>query len=93
MKKKLIAVVTATTLVLGIGTVAMANSDGETFTNFNFHDMLPFMQKMHPSMNDEQLEEMYNRCHEDGGMMNGMDNMMNLDGMKNMMNNKMGTKF
>lgn len=94
MKKKLIAAITATTLVLGVGTIAMANSENDVLGNFNFHEMLPFMQKMHPDMNEEQLEEMFNRCSSSGGMMNGnMDEMMNKSNqeMKNMMKNKMGT--
>lgn len=96
MKKKLMAVITTASLVLGIGTIAMANSENEVFENFNFHEMLPFMQKMHPDMNEEQLEEMYNRCHGEDGMMNGqMDGMMNGNhqGMKNMMNKNIGTKL
>ncbi|OIJ18901.1 hypothetical protein BKP45_15350 [Anaerobacillus alkalidiazotrophicus] len=93
MKKKLIAMVTATAVVLGIGTVTMANSESEVFEKINFQEKLPFMQKMHPDMDEEQLEEMYNRCHgEDGmmkdGMMNGMMN-GNSEGMKNMMNKMM----
>ena len=70
MKKKLIAAITTTALVLGIGSVALANSDSEVFENFNFKDMLPFMQEMHPDLEEEQLEEMFNRCHGEDGMMN-----------------------
>lgn len=88
MKKRLIAVITATSLVLGIGTIAMANTENEVFGKFNFHEMLPFMQKMHPDMNEEQLEEMFNRCHGEGGMMNGSN-----QGMKYMMKNKMGIEL
>jgi hypothetical protein len=103
MKKKLIALVTTTALVLGIGTAALANSDSDVFEKFNFKEMLPFMQEMHPDLDEEQLEEMYERCHGEGGMMNGrmggmMQGMMkgnNFEGMKNqmrnMMNNQSGT--
>jgi hypothetical protein len=92
MKKKIITAITATALVLGLGTAAIASTD--VVENFNFQDMLPFMQKMHPDMDKEQLEEMFNRCHGEGGMMNGergnkmMEGMMNgnYEGMKNMMN-------
>ncbi|UTW68625.1 hypothetical protein KHA80_13930 [Anaerobacillus sp. HL2] len=56
MKKKLIAVITATALVLGIGSVALANSDSEKFLiTLVFKGMLPFMQQMHPDMDEEQL--------------------------------------
>lgn len=97
MKKKIIAAITATTLVLGIGTVALANSDSEVFDNFSFKNMLPFMQQMHPDMDEEQLEEMYNSCHGEGGVMNGNNGGMmqqeNFEEMQNMMNSQGGTKF
>ncbi|QOY36864.1 hypothetical protein AWH56_004210 [Anaerobacillus isosaccharinicus] len=101
MKKKVIAVLTATSLVLGIGSVALANSDNDVFENFNFKDMLPFMQEMHPDLEEEQLEEMYNRCHGEGGMMQGkmggmMQGMMksgNFEGMKKMMKSNSGTEL
>ncbi|WNF36495.1 hypothetical protein RJD24_19045 [Bacillaceae bacterium IKA-2] len=95
MKKKLIAVITATALVLGIGSVAMANSDRDVFENVNFKEMLPFMQEMHPDIDQEQLEEMYELHHGEDGIMNGrMGGMMqgmtkgNFEGMKNMMNSQ-----
>lgn len=100
MKKKLIAVITATALVLGIGSVAMANSDGDGFENFNFKDMLPFMQEMHPNIDEEQLEEMYELHHGEDGIMNGrtggyMHGMMNgnFEGTRNIMNSQRGTGF
>lgn len=92
MRKKIIAVVTTVSLVLGIGTVTLANSENDVFEKFNFQEMLPFMQKMHPEMNEEQLEAMYNRCHGEGGMMNGrMGNGMN-EGMKQQMRQMMKTQ-
>ncbi|WNF36487.1 CUE domain-containing protein [Bacillaceae bacterium IKA-2] len=100
MKKKLIAVITAAALVLGIGTVAMANSDSEVFENVNFKEMIPFMQEMHPDFDEAELEEMYESCHGQGGMMSGrsggfMHGMMkgNSEGFKNMMNGQNGNKF
>jgi hypothetical protein len=97
MKKKLIAVITATSLVLGIGSVALANSDNEVFENLNFKEMLPFMQEMHPDLEEGQLEEMFNRCHGEGGMMRGkMGGMMksgNFEGMKKMMKGTSGTEL
>ncbi|MDG5788975.1 hypothetical protein QA612_16075 [Evansella sp. AB-P1] len=83
MKKKLIAFSVAV-LVLSVGTVGFAASNSEEGKTFNFSDMLPFMEKMHPEADEEQLEEMYNNCHGDGGMMSSNSNggMMN----SNMMN-------
>lgn len=98
MKKKLIVVITAMALVLGIGTVALANSDSEVFENFNFQEMLPFMQEMHPDFDEEQLEEMYESCHGEGGIMNGQRG-RNIQGnqipaeMQNFMNNQGGSRF
>lgn len=80
MKKKLIAVITATALVLGIGTVALANSNSDGFENFNFKEILPFMQEMHPDIDEAQLEEMYESHHGE-------------DGIKNMMNSQRGTEL
>lgn len=82
MKKKLITAIATTALVLGIGTVALANSDSEVFENFSFKDKLPFMQQMHPDLDETQLEEMYKACHGENGMMRGngtgmMNGMMN----------------
>lgn len=96
MKKKLIIVITAMVFGLGIGTVALANSDSEVFENFNFQEMLPFMQNMHPNFDDEQLEEMYESCHGEGGI-RPSGGMMQGDQipaeMQNFMNNQGGSRF
>ena len=44
--------------------------------------MKPFMEKMHPELSENELEEMYKKCHGDGenGMIHGdkhRQNMMN----------------
>ncbi len=100
MKKKLIAALTATALVLGVGTLTLASSENDVLDGVNFKEMLPFMQKMHPDLDEKQLEEMFDRCHGEDGMMNGeMGGMMkgNSEGMQNhmkkMMNAQDGTKL
>ncbi|MGO4889665.1 CUE domain-containing protein [Anaerobacillus sp. MEB173] len=69
MKKRIIAVL-ATFLVLGAGTTAIASTD--VFEDFTFENMLPFMKQMHPNMDEEQLQGMYETCHGENGMMNRM---------------------
>ncbi|MCD8500605.1 MAG: hypothetical protein LRY71_01645 [Bacillaceae bacterium] len=68
MKKKVIALSVAT-LILSVGTVAFASSNDENFGRRNFDEMLPRMQEMHPDFTESELEEMYNNCHGEGGMM------------------------
>ncbi|MGZ9585177.1 hypothetical protein [Paenibacillus marinisediminis] len=63
MKTKIIAIVGAAVLTLGIGTAAYAAGVGPS----TFNDMLPFMKEMHPNLNDSELEQMYNNCHQRAG--------------------------
>ncbi|KJB86494.1 hypothetical protein AZ66_18555 [Paenibacillus sp. E194] len=73
MKNKFIAIVGATVLTLGIGTAVYA-ADVNPGT---FKDMLPFMKEMHPNMNDSELEQMYNNCHQRRGNSNYQGMMQN----------------
>ncbi|WP_152394254.1 hypothetical protein [Paenibacillus guangzhouensis] len=73
MKTKLIAIVGASVLALGIGTAAYAAEVGPG----NFREMLPFMKEMHPNYNDTELEQMYNNCHQSGGNSNNQGKMKN----------------
>jgi hypothetical protein len=76
MKKKLvIGLLTGAILLGGAGTYAYAQTDG-------FQEMKPFMEKMHPELSSNELEQMYNNCHEDEGMMQG-----STENTQNMMNN------
>ncbi len=38
--------------------------------NVNFGQMKPFMKKMHPDLNNQQLEELYKEMHDTGGSSN-----------------------
>ena len=49
---------------------------------FNFQEMKPLMEKVHPDLSTQELEQMYNSCHGEGGMMQG-----NTEHTQNMMNN------
>ena len=73
MKSKVIAIVAVTVLTLGIGTAAYAAEVGPS----SFRDMLPFMKEMHPNLNDSQLEQMYNSCHQRQGNANTQGMMQN----------------
>jgi len=59
MKTKVIAILGASALILGIGTAYAAEIGPNTFK-----DMVPFMKEMHPNLNDNELEQMYNDCHQ-----------------------------
>ncbi|PZD96753.1 hypothetical protein DNH61_06030 [Paenibacillus sambharensis] len=75
MKKKAWIIAGAVIMVMAFGTGVYAAADGGAA----FKEMLPFMQKMHPDMTEQQLEEMHNKCH-DSGMMKNMGQMMNGNG-------------
>lgn len=73
MKNKIIAIVGAVVLTLGIGTAAYAAEVGPS----NFKDMLPFMKEMHPNLNDSELKQMYKNCHQRQGNTNTQGMMQN----------------
>lgn len=60
MKKRLISLGLVVAFVLGIGNVVYANSETE---GWGFEEMLPFMKQMHPEMNEQEMEQMYQNCH------------------------------
>ncbi|AST91713.1 MAG: hypothetical protein ABF649_07780 [Bacillus sp. (in: firmicutes)] len=75
MKKLVVGILTGA-VVLGGATFAAADSNV-----FNFKDMKPFIEQMHPNLSLEQQEQMFNACHgENGFMQNGTNS-------RNMMNN------
>jgi hypothetical protein len=68
MKKFAVGIISAA-LILGAGTAVFAAGNTESNNGISFEKMLPFMEKMHPNSNKEELKEMYKACHENGGMM------------------------
>ncbi|MCR8644343.1 hypothetical protein NV379_16950 [Paenibacillus sp. N1-5-1-14] len=60
MKLKVFFVMCVAVLTLGIGTAAYAIDA----MPHSFKQMLPFMKEMHPEMNEAELEQMYNSCHD-----------------------------
>ncbi|RSK26529.1 hypothetical protein EJF36_06455 [Bacillus sp. HMF5848] len=78
MKKKLAIITLATTIALGAVTTAVLAEESDEpwkfgphmmdkFEDFSFEDMLPFMKEMHPDFSEEELESMYQDCHNRGG--------------------------
>ena len=77
MMKKLVIGILSTAVILGAGTFTYAQGNGEGLVNFG--QMKPFMEEMHPDFSTKELKEMYDSCHENGGMMDNInaENMMN----------------
>jgi hypothetical protein len=82
--KKWATGILSSALILGAGTAVFAAGTNNSGEGNSFAKMLPFMQEMHPDSSKEDLQEMYNSCHKDGGMIDGN----NQEGMnsENMMN-------
>lgn len=68
MKKTALTLFSAA-LILGASTSAFAAEDREGKGTFNFGQMKPMMEKMHPEMSNEELKNMYNDCHGTTGAM------------------------
>ncbi|MEC1523022.1 hypothetical protein P9D43_13520 [Neobacillus niacini] len=77
MKKWAVGILSSA-LILGAGTVVFAAGTNNSGEGNTFEKVLPFMQEMHPNSSNEDLQEMYNACHNDAGMMEGT----NQEGMK-----------
>lgn len=70
MKKLTFGLIT-TLLFVGVGTAAFAQDDNGGI--INFESMKPYIEKMHPSFSEKQLEDMYDNCHGENGMMKNVD--------------------
>lgn len=66
MKKYVL--ILALVVVLALAGTALAQAvTADNPSGWNFGQMLPFMQQMHPDLNTDQLREMYEDCHGTGG--------------------------
>ncbi|WP_071393230.1 hypothetical protein [Bacillus tuaregi] len=72
MKKKLIIGIVAGAIILG-GAGTFAFAEGSNGFLGGFGEMKPYMEKMHPELSEEQLQQMYDNCHGKGGMMQNVD--------------------
>jgi hypothetical protein len=70
MKKWAVGILSSA-LILGAGTAVLAAGTNDSGEGNSFEKMLPFMQEMHPDSSKEDLQEMYNACHTNGGIMDG----------------------
>jgi len=66
MKKFMIGILSAA-FILGAGSYAFAQGNEEGI--LNFEQMKPFMEKMHPNFSENELKDMYQACHGEGGIM------------------------
>ncbi|WP_121615566.1 hypothetical protein [Virgibacillus halodenitrificans] len=80
MKRIVIGALTGA-FILGSATFVSAgvNQNGEEF--FNFEQMRPYMEEMHPGLSTEQHQEMFNNCHGENGIMQNSDS--EFEGMMN----------
>ncbi|RJG22451.1 FAD/FMN-containing dehydrogenase [Paenibacillus thiaminolyticus] len=75
--KKVWLGITTVVLVMGIGTAGVyaASADNNTGDDRSFFEqMLPHAKQMHPELSDQQIEQMYNSCHNGNGTGRGMMN-------------------
>lgn len=77
VKKIIVSVLTATVLLGGATFVSAANGEGEGL--FNFEQMKPYIEEMHPGLSTKEQREMFDNCHGQGGYMQNFNN-------QNMMN-------
>lgn len=77
MRKFVIGVLSAG-FILGAGTYAFAEENGNG--GLNFGQMKPMIEEMHPDLSTKEQKEMFDSCH-------GKDGMMQQTGAESMMNN------
>lgn len=68
MKPRVLTLISAA-LILGASTSVFAEDTIEGKGTFNFGQMKPMMEKMHPGLSNEELKQMYNDCHGTNGAM------------------------
>jgi hypothetical protein len=66
MKKVIVGILSAA-FILGAGSYALAQENEEGI--LSFEQMKPFMEKMHPNFSENELKDMYQACHGEGGIM------------------------
>ncbi|MBT2643273.1 hypothetical protein J7I80_13620 [Bacillus sp. ISL-41] len=67
--KKLTLSILGAALILGASTAAFAEEGSDGKGTFNFGQMKPLIEKMHPDLSDEEVKQMYNDCHRTNGAM------------------------
>ncbi|GAC43320.1 FAD/FMN-containing dehydrogenase [Paenibacillus popilliae ATCC 14706] len=75
--KKLWLGITALVLIMGIGAAGAYAASADNLSDGDrsfFEQMLPFAKQMHPDLSDQQIEQMYNSCHNGNSTGRGMMN-------------------
>ncbi|MEH7886213.1 hypothetical protein V7654_18075 [Bacillus sp. JJ1609] len=67
--KPIVLILISAALILGASTSVFAEETNEGKGTFNFGQMKPLMEKMHPDLSNEELKQMYNDCHGTNGAM------------------------
>ncbi|WP_182200969.1 hypothetical protein [Paraliobacillus salinarum] len=66
MKKVIVSLLGATVLIGGAATYTFAHSNNDNFNNnerFNYEEMRPYIQEMHPNWSSQEQREMFELCH------------------------------
>ncbi|QKY69324.1 hypothetical protein [Lentibacillus sp. CBA3610] len=75
MKKLFISILAGAFIIGGTGTLAFANAGGEEGNGpFNFGQMKPYIEEMHPDLSTQQQKEMFDNCHGEDGYMQNFNN-------------------
>lgn len=80
--KKIVIGLISTAVILGGGTLAFADSNGNGEGLLNFGQMKPFIEEMHPNLSTQEQKQMFDACHGEDG-----SNQDTEKDVKNMMNN------
>lgn len=73
-------------MIIGASSAAFAEDENEGNAAFNFGQMKPIMEKMHPDLSNEELKQMYNQCHGTTGAMPSNNFQMHQTGHMDSMN-------
>ncbi|OCA87560.1 hypothetical protein A8F94_06790 [Bacillus sp. FJAT-27225] len=66
--KKFALTIFGAAILLGAGSAgALAEGPGKGTDLINFGEMKGHLQQMHPEMNEKELKDMYESCHDTGG--------------------------
>ncbi|MBS8266050.1 hypothetical protein DYI25_16610 [Mesobacillus boroniphilus] len=67
--KKLSLTIFSAAMIFGASTAAFAEEGNDGKGQFNFGQMKPIIEKMHPGLSNEEMKQMYNDCHGTNGAM------------------------
>ncbi|MGA8943663.1 MAG: hypothetical protein WB502_13275 [Thermoactinomyces sp.] len=74
--KKIIAGFASLAIILGSGSLVLAETDANQDKNINFGQMKPHIEQMHPNLSTQERKQMFDVCHGKDGMMPAHNQMM-----------------